>query len=156
MKKFLLIATISIFTIACADKKATETPDNPSVETTEVTADPQDLLSKEWQVKEVNGTNVVLDSTFTNYPFIKFTDLTTASGNLGCNRFGAKVEFTGNNGIKLFEITSTKMACGNLKIENSFKEALQNTSTYIISDNLLYFNNSENITVATLETKVNQ
>lgn len=31
MKKILLIATISIFTIACADKKATETPDNPSV-----------------------------------------------------------------------------------------------------------------------------
>lgn len=153
MKKILLIAAVSIFTIACADKKKEETEEKPVAETTEVTADPKELLSKEWRLKEVNGTNVVLDSTFTKYPYIKFADLKTASGNLGCNGYGAKVEFTGNNGIKLSEITSTEMACGNMDIENNFNEALQNTSTYIVSENMLYLNNSENITVAILETE---
>ncbi len=156
MKKILLIVTVLIFTIACADKKKEETQEKPTVETTEVTADPQDLLTKEWRLKELNGKNVVLDSTFTKYPYIKFADLKTASGNLGCNGFGAKVEFIGNNGIKLSEIISTEMACGNMNIENNFNEALQNTSTYIVSENMLYLNNSENITVAILESQGNQ
>ena len=155
MKKILLFVTVLIFTIACADKKAEETQEKLTVETTEVTANPQDLLTKEWLLKELNGKNVVLDSTFTKYPYIKFADLKTASGNLGCNGFGAKVEFTGNNGIKLSEITSTEMACGNFDIEKNFNEALQNTSTYIVSENMLYLNNSENITVAILETVIN-
>lgn len=155
MKKILFIVVLVVITTACADKKTSETSEKLSVETTEVTADPNDLLNKDWRLKELNGSQIKLDTTFDKYPYIKFNDLKTATGNLGCNGFGAKVEFTGSNSIKVSEITSTEMACGNLEIETQFNKALQNTTNYVVSENTLYLNNSENTTVATLEVTVN-
>lgn len=151
MKKILLIAVLSVITTACADKKTSEASETLSVETTEVTADPNDLLNKDWRLKELNGSQIKLDTTFDKYPYLKFNDIKSASGNLGCNGFGAKVEFIGGNGLKLSEITSTEMACGNLETETQFNKALQSTTNYVISENTLYLNNSENTTVATLE-----
>lgn len=156
MKKILFIVTFSATIFGCTDKKTEQNVENLVVETTEVTADPNDLLAKEWQLKELNGNHIVLDSTFNKHPFIKFNDLKTATGNLGCNGFGAKVAFTGSNSIQISEITSTEMACGNLEIETKFNEALQNTTNYIVTENTLYLNNDQNTTVATLEVKVNQ
>jgi len=155
MKKNVLIVTLSfIATIACADKKTEENSGNLKIESTEVTSDPKEILGKEWQLKELNGAQIVLDTTFGKYPYIKFEDLKTATGNLGCNGFGAKVEFTYSNSIKLSEITSTEMACGNLDTEIQFKKALQNTTNYGVSENILYLNNSENTTVAILQNIV--
>lgn len=153
MKKILFIAAFSVTIFGCADKKTEQNVEDLLVETTEVTADPNNILAKEWQLKELNGNHIVLDSTFNKYPFIKFNDLKTATGNLGCNGFGAKVAFTGSNSIKISEITSTEMACGNLDIETKFNEALQNTTNYIVSGTTLFFNNNENVTLITLEVK---
>jgi len=155
MKKILLISALSVIATACADKKTEENSENIKVETTEVTSDPKEMFGKEWQLKELNGVQIVLDTTFAKYPYIKFEDLKTATGNLGCNGFGAKVEFTGNNSIKVSEVTSTEMACGNLETETQFSKALQSTTNYVVSENTLYLNNSENTTVATLEVTVN-
>lgn len=155
MKKILFIAVLSVITTACADKKAEENSENIKLETTEVTSDPKEMMGKEWHLKELNGVQVVLDTTFAKYPYIKFDDLKTATGNLGCNGFGAKVEFTGSNSIKLSEITSTEMACGNLETETQFNKALQSTTNYVVSENTLYLNNSKNTTVATLKVTVN-
>lgn len=151
----LLVVALSVIAIACVDKKTEENSENLKVESTEVTGDPKGLLNKEWQLKELNGTQVVLDTAFAKYPYLKFTDLKIVSGNLGCNGFGAKVEFTGSNGIKLSEITSTEMACGNLETEAQLNKALQSTTNYIVSENTLYLNNNENTTVATLEALEN-
>lgn len=156
MKKILVITVLTVITAACADKKTEGTSEKLSAETAEVTADPKDLLSKEWQLKELNGAQIKLDTTFDKHPYLKFNDIKSASGNLGCNGFGAKVEFIGSSGLKLTEITSTEMACGNLEIETKFSEALQNTTNYVVLENILYLNNSENTTIATLEAAVNQ
>lgn len=155
MKKILIIAVLTVVTAACADKKTSETSEKLSVETAEVTADPKDLLTKEWRLKELNGSQIKLDTTFDKYPYLKFNDIKSASGNLGCNGFGAKVEFIGSSGLKLSEITSTEMACGNMDTELKFAEALQNTTNYVVSENTLYLNSSENTTIATLEAIVN-
>lgn len=155
MKKILFIAVLSAITTACSNKKETENLDKAEVQTTEVTADPNEMLGKQWRLRELNGKPIVLDSTFEKYSYIKFNDINSASGNLGCNGFGAKVEFTGSNSIKISEITSTEMACGNLEIETKFNEALQNTTNYIVSENKLYLNNNQNTTVATLEIDAN-
>ena len=152
MKRNLLIAMTSLALVACADKKEQETTEKLTVETTEVTADPKELLGKEWKLKELNGTKVVIDSTAGNQPYIKFDDLQKVSGNLGCNSFGAKVEFSGNNNVKISEIMSTKMACGSMQTETQFSEALQKASTYITSGTTLYLNNAENTTVAVMES----
>jgi len=155
MKKILLIAVLAVITTACADKKTSETSEKLSVETTEVTADPNNLLNKDWRLKELNGSQIKLDTTFDKYPYLKFNDIKSASGNLGCNGFGAKVEFIGSNGLKLSEITSTELACVNMDTELKFGEALQNTTNYVVSESTLYLNNSENTTVAILEVAVN-
>jgi len=152
MKRNLLIAMMSLALVACADKKEQENTEKLTVETTEVTADPKELLGKEWKLKELNGTKVVIDSTAGNQPYIKFDGLQKASGNLGCNGFGAKVEFSGNNSVKISEIMSTKMACGSMQTETQFSEALQKASTYITSGTTLYLNNAENTTVAVMES----
>lgn len=152
MKRNLLITMMALALVACADKKEQENTEKLTVETTEVTRDPKELVAKEWKLKELYGTKVVIDSTAGNQPHIKFDDLAKASGNLGCNGFGAKVEFTGNNSIKISEIMSTKMACGSMQTETQFSEALQKASTYITSGTTLYLNNAENTTVAVMES----
>ena len=154
MKRNLLITMMALALVACADKKEQENTEKLTVETTEVTSDPKELLAKEWKLKELYGTKVVIDSTAGNQPYIKFDDLQKASGHLGCNGFGAKVEFSGNNSIKISEIMSTKMACGSMQTETQFSEALQKASTYIISGTTLYLNNAENTTVAVLESGI--
>lgn len=152
MKRNLLITMMALALVACADKKEQENIEKLTVETTEVTADPKELLAKEWKLKELHGTKVVINTTAGNQPYLKFDDLQKASGHLGCNGFGAKVEFSGNNSIKISEIMSTKMACGSMQTETQFREALQKTSTYITSGTTLYLNNAENTTVAVMES----
>ncbi|RRA90336.1 META domain-containing protein [Paenimyroides viscosum] len=150
MKRNLLIGMMSLALVACADKKEQENTEKLTVENTEVTADPKELLGKEWKLKELYGTKVVTDTAVTKQPYLKFNDLATVSGNLGCNSFGAKVEFIGSNSIKISEIVSTEMACGSMEIEMQFGEALQNATNYITSGTTLYLNNAENTTVAVL------
>lgn len=152
MKRNLLITMMALALVACADKKELENTEKLTVETTEVTADPKELLAKEWRLKELYGTKIVADTASVKQPHIKFDDLEKVSGNLGCNGFGAKVEFTGNNSIKISEIMSTKMACGAMETEVQFSEALQKASTYIASGTTIYLNNAENTTVAVLES----
>lgn len=152
MKKNLLLAMMSLALVACADKKGQETAEELVVETTEVTADPKELLGKEWKLKELYGTKVVTDTTASKQPYLMLSDLTQATGNLGCNGFGAKVEFAGSNSIKISEIVSTKMACGSMETEVQFGEALQKATNYINSGTTLYLNNAENTTVAVLES----
>jgi len=151
MKKKIFILSFSTLTIACADKKSDNNSENTNLETEEVTADPNDILGKEWQLIELDGVEVTLDNSLTKYPYIKFNDLKTASGNLGCNSFGSIVEFTGSNSIKFSEIVSTEMACSNLETEEKFNKALQSATTYIVSGTKLFLNNDQNLTVATME-----
>ncbi|SFN45164.1 Heat shock protein HslJ [Paenimyroides ummariense] len=152
MKRNLLIAMMSLAFVACTDKKEQENTEKLTVETTEVTANPTELLGKEWKLKELYGNKVVTDTTAAKQPHINFNDLVKASGNLGCNGFGAKVEFAGSNSIKISQIVSTKMACGSMETEVQFGEALRNATNYINSGTTLYLNNAENTTVAVLES----
>jgi len=65
-------------------------------------------------------------------PFIQIdTSKEEISGNTGCNRFSGKIEVN-NNKIAFTEVSSTKMMCKNIEIENAFLAALDNTKSYTL------------------------
>lgn len=136
MLKSSLFLIVTFSFVACNNQqtKHVHEPEQP-VNAIENTVSPGELLNKEWKLVELNGSGIVLDTSFPNYPYLKFTNLVSTGGNLGCNGFGANVHISAADSIKISEIISTEMACPNLDIENRFKKALGDARTYhIISD----------------------
>lgn len=155
MKKTFIAFTLAVAITACNNSGNKTNSENKTDEgSVELTSKPEDLMGKEWKLEELNGVKIKLDTTFKNYPYIKFDAQEKISGNLGCNGFGANAKFNGADSIKVSDIVGTQMACPNLKIEQDFSEALRNAKTYKVDGNVLYLNNEHSV-VAKLETIAN-
>lgn len=148
---------MSVFALAACNNGNKSNPGNnpdslnDSVTGRAIIADSTALFETEWSLLEVNDSLVVLDTTFRSKPFLKFKEIErTASGNLGCNGFGTSFEFNGTDGITFSAITATEMACPNLKVEQSFLEALKNTDKYEVSDGILTLKSSDGNVLAKL------
>lgn len=113
-----------------------------------------ELYEKEWKLSELNGTAIVLDSTFQQYPHLIFHKENTISGSLGCNRFGGRIEFEAGNTVKISEITATQMAYPNLEVEQGFLDALNNAKSYAVENNVLTLSNDKKESIAKLEVVV--
>lgn len=156
MKKTLFIIAMAAAITACNDSGTQNNADQPAENNALQTASkPEDLLNKDWRLKELNGSSIVLDTTFPNYPHMKFENLTNVGGNLGCNGFGGNVKVGGADSISFSQVVSTQMACPNLDIENRFRTALENTKTFKIDGNTLLLNNDRKEVIAKLENTAN-
>ncbi len=154
MYKALLLLAVTFAMAACnntGSKKPSET--TPEEKAVEITSVPNDLLNREWRLVELNGTGIVLDTTFPKYPYLKFDNFVSTKGNLGCNGFGANVHISATDSIKISEISATQMVCPNLDIEHRFIEALQKTKTYKLTGTSLFLNDDQNTVIARLQGK---
>ncbi len=61
----------------------------------------------------------------------------------GCNKIGGKYKINDNN-LKITDIISTKMACPEMKLENTFTQALSKTESYTLKDKTLSLTSSDN------------
>ena len=88
------------------------------------------LLSKEGQSPQAPND--------TRTAYIRFEENDNdVHGFTGCNKFSGKYESDDEQSLKLSGLSSTKMMCSDIDLENRLMRLLQNVDSYRISDNVL-------------------
>jgi heat shock protein HslJ len=121
------LATVSILTaVSCAtNNKQSQSADNMADST---------VLFKEWRLVELEGQAIDTVST-PSVPTIMFTqDGHRVSGNAGCNRMMGSFTLSGTNELKLGPMAATKMACPEMKIEDTYLQTLDKVTNYSIDN----------------------
>ncbi len=110
------------------------------------------LVNTSWQLVSFDeGTPVVENSVVT----ITFDDTMHIAGSSGCNDYGGRYSFNGNE-IRFNEVISTLMACADERIntqESAFFLALQNATTFEISASelVIYYGDGVKMTFTRIE-----
>lgn len=99
------------------------------------------LSGLQWELIELEGTKLALNSEALNRPVLQFqSDENRISGNGSCNRFNGKYDIKSDNRISFSEIASTKMACDQMAVENKFFEILERAEYYTLNHDTLSLN----------------
>jgi len=121
--KTILLSTLVIFSLfACKTKKGT----------TQSTK----LENSSWIVTHLGEKESSVMQTFV-------IEGEGIKGKGACNGFGGKLKLEDNQGIMIFDVVSTKMACGELKAENKYFYNLQQAKTYSLNKGELVLYNSD-------------
>ena len=100
-----------------------------------------------WLLEEIDGKKVSLDDFNKEMPSIEINSSEKKFfGQGGCNRISGNI-FQERELLRFTNIISTRMACGEINKENSFLNALQNSTGYKIKNNRLYLTNSDGVKV---------
>jgi len=94
------------------------------------------LKATTWQLSQLNGQTVSIDSAVANRPHLMFSPELRISGATGCNRLMGQAQVNGNQ-LKLDQLGMTKRACPGDRLEIPFVAALNKTQQYQIVDNQL-------------------
>lgn len=147
MKKTLYALALVFALAACTGKNTDENTTETVVEAT-----PATLFDRQWNLTELNGNAVVLDTSFNVIPHLKFTEAdSSVTGNAGCNGIGGGFSLGENNGISFTKMRATLMACPNLEVEQQFLAVLENIKKYRIEGGTLSLDNENNESLAKLE-----
>lgn len=147
MKKTIYGIALALAVASCNNTRpvSEQATDEQSAEPTAT------LYDTHWELTELEGTTISVDSTFNKTPFIMFTEQDSrVQGNAGCNGFGGLLEVEGQEGIKISEIAATQMACPNLELEQRFIEALRNANSYTITGDTLLLGSAQTNPLAKL------
>lgn len=146
MKKSIFIIALAAGAMACNNNGKEN--NNPEIIVAEQKAEApslaSDLSGKEWILIELNGKPVSLDTSFPQKPYLTFEKDNRVSGNL---------ELKPGNGIKISEISATRMACPNLEVEQGFLDALQKAKSFVVENNTLTLSNDKKEPIARLQTQ---
>lgn len=100
-----------------------------------------------WLLEELEGKKVTLDDFANEIPLLEINSSEKKFiGYGGCNRISGTI-FQERELLRFSNIISTKMACGETNMENSFLKALQSSTGYKIKNNRLYLTNPDGIKV---------
>ena len=100
-----------------------------------------EILEKYWKLVELNGKDVIADSTFIKDPHIILKDGNNRIiGNGGCNSISGEYKIESLNRITLSKMISTKMACQRMALESEFLEALQKADNFNVVGDMLMLN----------------
>lgn len=150
MKKSILIIALAVAAAACNNGATKSTPEQ--TEETKIQETTPDLYGKEWNLVELNGKAITVDTTFPKKPHLIFEkDSSRAMGNGGCNGFSTHFELKENDGIELSHAAATQMACPNMDIEQQLFEILTKVKSYHIDGNSLTLYNESKEALAKLE-----
>lgn len=138
-----MIASL-VLTIAaiCLANCAIRDPHETSADRSRPPADWELLTKAPWELKEVGGRNVNLDS-LKAQPYIKFGTDSRLDGMAGCNRVFGGYETDGWS-LKFNGLGTTKMFCpSGMQTEAAFLEALDHTTRFkLVSDTLYLLDSS--------------
>jgi len=109
-----------------------------------------ELMDTQWMLMDISGKSLNLNAS-AKAPYIYLSSKHhQIGGNTGCNAIGGQYTFK-HNDIKFTPLT-TKMACNNMKYEQSMMEALNHANRYMLNgQNLLLYN--DNFLLAIFEAK---
>ncbi|MBJ9984609.1 META domain-containing protein [Acinetobacter sp. S40] len=111
------------------------------------------LQNKSWLVTEINGVEYKANpAQTTNIPSLMF-DNSALSGSDGCNRIMGGYTVKGSQ-IAFTQLAKTQMACLNATdVPEKFSNALEQTTSYKVSDKKLELMNSDGKVVIQLKNK---
>lgn len=107
------------------------------------------LKDTAWQLSQLNGQAVNVDSTTPNRPHLVFSPELRVSGATGCNRLMGQAKVSGHS-ISLAPLATTRMACIGENLEMPFVEALNNTQQFQLKDNQLVLKDATGKVLAVL------
>lgn len=114
------------------------------VKVIEKTKSEEFLLDDIWSVKSINGKMIDIPKTkdeAENLDLILTIDLLEMKilGYDGCNNFYGTIETSAESLITLKLIGATEMACSNMELPTAYTLALERTNSYKLSEEALYF-----------------
>ena len=139
MKNKLILSTsiaASVFFLGCTTPNTNETI-KPNVS----------LTNTYFKALSLNGAKAEV---FEKEAYIRFDTKDAITGYLGCNGFFGSFT-TQDKNISFENVGSTKMMCPNMKTEDAFVNALQNTKTYEIKGETLNFFDEKGQKISTFE-----
>ena len=139
MKNKLILSTsiaASVFFLGCTTPNTNETI-KPNVS----------LTNTYFKALSLNGAKAEV---FEKEAYIRFDTKDAITGYLGCNSFFGSFT-TQDKNISFENVGSTKMMCPNMKTEDAFVNALQNTKTYEIKGETLNFFDEKGQKISTFE-----
>jgi heat shock protein HslJ len=107
-----------------------------TLKTADIVTQDDTILDAYWMLVSVEGQNVVKDKD-SRTAFIRFQEKENdVHGFTGCNKFSGKYNLT-EQVLKLSELSTTRMACADMAMENKLMQVLEQVDSYRISKNLL-------------------
>ncbi|MDR0982279.1 MAG: META domain-containing protein [Culturomica sp.] len=126
MKKILLFITALVALAACESKKETVK-----------------IEDFKWVAVEMDGET--LDEAKSEDIFIQFSKADRKiSGKASCNRYFGSYELAGDK-LTFSQTGATKMACLDMKLEDTFFDILKNTDNYKMKDGKLSFRHGKTV-----------
>jgi len=137
------VILILLFVVAasCAGKKLQG--DNTSVSFRQAA----DITGHSWELAEIQGI-VLTESNRNKAYFEPDTVAKRIYGNAGCNNFNGRLQLSGDGGMTVSEVASTKMACEDMSLEYALMEVLKKTAGYKQENDTLVFIDSEGVGLA--------
>ena len=147
MKKMLFTLLLLASIIGCNTTNQSVTVDeNTTPENSETTT--MTLTEKQWNLTEVNGTAIVLDSGTMKVPHFILKDDKKITGYSGCNIFNGSYELVENTTLKVSPLMSTMMACEGVTYEQDYMKVFGDSVTISFDDDKLVLTNSALIVTA--------
>lgn len=107
------------------------------------------LLKKEWVLLELNGRKVEKNTSDDGKPAnLNFDTDGRIFGNSGCNNFSGGYSEHSNYELEFGTISSTRMMCQNMKVEDEYLKIFSNKVQYQIELDTLTFRDKNNVIIA--------
>ena len=130
------IITISLVVIALllptVGKVASGQNKVPQTTTKAVNSATDQLIGPKWKLIELHGQAVVRNAQSKEDSYILLTKEGTISAYTGCNNMTGSYQLRKGFGIKFTNITSTRMACPDMKTEQILNQVLQAAANYTV------------------------
>ena len=126
MKRYFFLMSLILMASSCNTQK--------TANTLAYSGGSEELYRYQWNLSELNGKaqeNTGAKLQFTPGQLIKVT------GNSGCNNLNGTMELSGDHMLKFSPLAMTRKACPEPNIEQTFMEALQQTSHWSTSGRTL-------------------
>lgn len=120
-----------------------------SCNTTKSTTKDIETLGSEFKVNEMVNSTIELNVKPTIH--LNF-EKNTISGNAGCNNYSGIIIKKGSQ-LKFTNLVTTKMYCGNMKIEKEFMKKMRTITSFNVKDNQFLLYNKADELVLTCEVK---
>jgi len=155
MKKQLFsLLLIAFLAVQCQTKKATESTTKTDSTTTEKeTTKTETMPQKETKMNRNKNLNRIwILVKFENFDEKKlkqmeasldFSKTENATANMGCNTLNFSYKTQNNSKISFSDVSSTKMMCLDITLENEFKNKLNTFTTYKIENHKLTLTNDK-------------
>ena len=136
MKRMIVMGCLlgsCFFWVQCKSQKPAA---NGDASTSTSAATPSLLYDTDWKLVSLNGESIDTAS-LNKRPGIRFDKAQhRVSGNGGCNGMGGSYTVTGDK-LHFSPLISTKMACPGLDVENKYFKALEQVTSFDVSEGRL-------------------